>query len=158
MEKILKVEVINNLKLSNTGKSTGNNGSRLGMAQMINALCGYGEYDGYLIETDEHKYRILIDNNQSCCESWGYFSSNDDFEEFIGKELKEVRLTDTALNQKIFDDNFPYGLYEGGVQFVDFIMVDGNVLQFAVYNEHNGYYGHWILIAKDNDVLLSDTL
>lgn len=158
MEKILEIKEVTGLKLGNWGKSTGNNGSQLGMSQMLNALCGYGEYDGYLIKTDEHEYHILIDNGQSCCESWGYFSSEDEFDDFIYKELKEVRLTDTALNQKLFNDNFPYGLYEGGIQFVDFVMVDGDVLQFAVYNEHNGYYGHSILIAKDAEVLLSDTL
>ncbi len=158
MEKILEIKEITGLKLGNWGKSTGNNGSQLGISQMINALCGYGEYDGYLIKTDEHEYHILIDNGQSCCESWGYFSSEDDFDDFIHKELKEVRLTDTALNQKVVENVLPYGLDYGGIQFVDFVMVDGDVLQFAVYNEHNGYYGHSILVAKDAEILLSDTL
>jgi len=158
MEKILEIQEINNLKLSNIGKMNGDNGSRLGVAQMINAISGYDDYDGYSIKTSEHEYHILIDNGQSCCESWGYFSSNDEFDEFIEKELKEVRLTDTALNQKVLNDVAPYGFDEGGIQFVDFIMNDGSVLQFAVYNDHNGYYGHSILIAKDNEILLQNTL
>lgn len=158
MEKIIEIKEVTNSKLEYTGKLEGNNGSLLGFAQLLNATCGYGEYDGYLIETNEYKYLILIDNGQSCCESWGYFSSNDDFEDFIGKELKEVRLTDTALNQQKLNEIEPDGFDEGGIQFVDFVMTDGDVLQFAVYNSHNGYYGHPILVAKNNKILLKDIL
>lgn len=158
MEKITEIKEVANFELENIGKLEGNNGSRLGFTQMLNAICGCGEYDGYLIKTDEHKYLILIDNGQSCCESWGYFSSENDFEDFINKELKEVRLTDTALNQQKLNEIEPYGFDEGGIQFVDFVMADGDVLQFAVYNSHNGYYGHSILVAKDNEILLQDTL
>ena len=39
-----------------------------------------------------------------------------------------------------------------------FKFADGSVLQFAVYNAHNGYYGHPIIIAKDKEILLQDTL
>lgn len=131
-------------------------GGRLGMSQMINALGGYGEYDGYKVVTDKHIYLILIDNGQSCCESWGYISSEDDHTKFIGAELKEVNLTDKALNTKIVEES---GYYDdcGGIQFVDFVTNEG-VFQLAVYNAHNGYYGHGIIVAKDDDVLLNDTL
>lgn len=157
MEKILKIDEITELRLSNIGKSTDN--ASLGMKQMLNALFGgYAEYDGYKIITSAHEYMILIDNGQSCCESWGYFSSDDDFEKFIGKELVSVELTDIALNKQKLEEVEPYGLDEGGIQFVDFKMKDGSVLQFAVYNSHNGYYGHPIIVAKDNNILLQDTL
>ncbi len=160
MKEIIKnVEKVHGLKLGVTGALNGTNGSRLGMTGMISGLCGYDQYDGYKIESDQNVYLVLIDNGQSCCESWGYFSSEDDFQKFTGKELKEVRLTDTALNQKLLEDNnCEYGFDQGGIQFVDFVMADGYVLQFAVYNGHNGYYGHSILIAKNNEIMLSDTL
>lgn len=29
--------------------------------------------DGYKITTNKQEIYILIDNDQSCCESWGYF-------------------------------------------------------------------------------------
>lgn len=156
MEKVLKIEEVTGLKLGNVGGPTER--VSLGMAQMLNALCGCSEYDGYKITTTEHEYMILIDNGQSCCESWGYFSSDDDFEKFIGQNLHSVELTDTALNRKKLDEVEPYGFYRGGIQFVDFKMGNGSVLQFAVYNAHNGYYGHPIIVAKDKDILLSDTL
>jgi hypothetical protein len=129
---------------------------RLGMSQMLNSLAGYQDMDGYKVETEKHSFFVLIDNGQSCCESWGYFSSEDDLNQFLGAELKEINLTDTALNQQEFEES---GYYDdgGGIQFVDFV-TDKGVFQLAVYNAHNGYYGHGILVAKDNEILLNETL
>jgi len=155
---IKNIEEVYNLTLGNKGNLNGKNGSRLGIADMINGLCGWGSYDGYQIETEEDEYLILISNGQSCCENWGYFSSEDNFQKFIGKEIKDVRLTDTALSQKLLEDNDCEYVDQGSIQFVDFVMTDGSVLQFAVYNSHNGYYGHSIIIAKNNEILIDDTL
>lgn len=140
----------------NVNQLNGSNGSRLGMCQMLNSLTGTGSKDGYKIVTDKHTWMILIDNDQSCCEDWGYMSSDDDFNRFIGKEILEVKLADTALKTQMLKD-FEYGFDGGGIQFVDFIFSD-DVLQFAVYNAHNGYYGHDIIIAQDDDILKSDVL
>jgi len=113
--------------------------------------------DGYQIDTSEHRYYLLIENGQCCCENWGYFASNNNFEEFIGKNLLSVELTDLALNTKAVDDS---GYYDdaGGIQFVNFRMSDGSVLQFAVYNAHNGYYGHDIVFLEDEEVFHKDRL
>lgn len=132
--------------------------AQLGIVQMINALMGYSTYDGYEVKTDKHSYKVLIDNGQCCCESWGYFASNDpDFEQYIGKELEDVRLTDTALNTESVEKS---GYYEdeGGIQFADFCFADGSKLQLAVYNSHNGYYGHPIFVLMDDTILHQDTL
>lgn len=137
------------------GVQLGNRNGRLGLSRM-KYFCVYSSMDGYKVVTDKHIYHVLIDNVQSCCETWGYLSSEDDFEQFIGSELIEVKLTDTALNQTVVANS---GYYEGrgGIQFVDFITTVG-VLQLAVYNGHNGYYGHEIIVAKDEEILLEDTL
>ena len=155
MEKIIRINEVNGLTLKNHGASTEK--AQLGIKQMINAIWGYSSYDGFEIKTTAHKYLILIDNDQSCCESWGYFASEDDFSQYIGKELASVELTDTALNRKKVEES---GYYDdcGGIQFVDFKMTNGSVLQFAVYNAHNGYYGHPIIVAKDADILFQTTL
>ena len=155
--KVISIEEITNFTCGNTGNTVGKNGSQLGMASMVGVLCGKEEYDGYEVKTEKHRFLILISNGQSCCESWGYFASNDDAKEFIGKILIEVTLTDKALNSKAVEES---GYFEeaGGIQFVDFCFSDGSKLQFAVYNAHNGYYGHPILVAKDEDILCSDTL
>lgn len=155
--KIISIETIEGLKLKPIANLNEKNGSRLGFSQMVNSLLGYGEKDGFLIKTDKHFWHILIDNAQSCCENWGYISSDDDFTKFIGKEVLNVKLTDKGLNTKMLGDN-EYGFDGGGIQFVDFNFTDGSVLQFAVYNAHNGYYGHDIVIARDNKILLKDTL
>lgn len=118
----------------------------------------YGEkYDGYEIVTPEHTYRILIENEQNCCESWGYFSSDDNLDGYVGENLVGVELTDKALNRMKFEQSGYYD-EDGGIQFVDFKMASGRVLQFAVYNAHNGYYGHSIIVAKDDDIVLSKCL
>ena len=155
MEKILLIEEITDLKLGNTGRSSDK--AQLGISQMMSAICGYASYDGYRIKTTEHDYLILIDNGQCCCESFGYFVSEDDYNDFVGKNLISVDLTDLALNNKKVEESGYYG-DAGGIQFVNFKCSDGTVLQFAVYNDHNGYYGHPIIIAKDEDILLQDTL
>lgn len=152
---IKKIEEVQNFKIEPIAPLEGK-GGRLGMRQMISALSGFSDMDGFKVETEEHSFYVLIDNYQSCCESWGYLSSEDDYKQFIGKELIEVKLTDVALNQTIVEKSDFY-VDEGGIQFVDFVTSDG-VFQLAVYNGHNGYYGHGILVAKDNEILLNETL
>lgn len=158
MEVIKSIEQIEGLRLANIGSHTGSKGARIGIRQAINALwSGIGEYDGYKIATTEHEYLVLIDNGQCCCESWGYFSTNDNPEDFVGETLAAVEITDKALNTKEVEKS---GYYDsaGGIQFVNFKTARGGVLQFAVYNAHNGYYGHPIIIAKDEEILHQDTL
>jgi hypothetical protein len=153
---IVEIEEVFDVRIGNVTPLNGKNGSQLGLAQMLNTLYSHTNMDGYKLVTDKHTFHILIDNQQSCCESWGYLSSEDDFATFIGRELLEVRLTDTAINQTKVDRS-DYYEDDGGIQFVDFI-TDGGVLQLAVYNAHNGYYGHGIIVAKDEEIILNDTL
>ncbi|HPY89004.1 MAG TPA: hypothetical protein PLG34_13595 [Spirochaetota bacterium] len=154
-EKVIKISEIHSFKIQPINKMEGKNGSRLGMAQMINALGGYGEYDGYKIETDKNTHYVLIENGQSCCESWGYITSNDNLDDYIGKILKEIVLTDTALDKKKVEDLY---CEDNQIQFVDFKFTDGEVLQLAVYNSHNGYYGHSIVVGNEKEVLLTEVL
>ena len=102
---------------------------------MINRLSGYGGYEGYLVQTDKHTYHVLIEDGQSCCESWGYITTNEDLSYFVGAELYKVELTDTALNKK-------------PIVFVDFATSKG-VFQLAVYNAH---------ICKDYEIIHDDSL
>ena len=94
--------------------------------------------DGYEVITDKQTISLLISNSQSCCEDWGYFMSDDDIKSFIGADLIDISLTDTALNEKDLDDVY---LDSGDIMFVDFKTSEG-VFQFVAYNGHNGYYGH----------------
>lgn len=106
---------------------------------------GWLNMSGFSISTDKQLIKLLIESDQSCCENWGYFMSEDEFEKFIGSDLLDISITDTALNtQKMVSEDLkgepPY-VYEGGVMFVNLHTSEG-VLQFVAYNEHNGYYGH----------------
>lgn len=75
----------------------------------------------------------------------GYICTNDSTEEFIGANLLSVNLTDIALNNA----NLPAEGWcdEREIQFVN-LHTDKGLLQLAVYNAHNGYYGHSIFIRS----------
>jgi hypothetical protein len=79
-------------------------------------------------------------------------SSDDEFHEFIGAELLSVDIVDKALNKKTDID-----VYEGGIIFVN-IETSKGILQFAVYNEHNGYYGHSARVVVGDSELCNETL
>lgn len=105
----------------------------------------YSNMDGYRIKTEDSTYSILISNDQCCCESWGYFTSEDDVSDYIGSELLSVEVVDKALNNKKLEEEVSWGLDSGEAVFVNFNTSNG-VLQFAVYNSHNGYYGHECIV------------
>lgn len=103
-------------------------------------------FEGYEIITDEQSVKIGVSSGQSCCESFGYLTTNDDLKDFIGADLTGISIVDTALNNKKIEE-LEY-LDQGGAMFVN-IETSNGVLQIVVYNAHNGYYGHdGILISK----------
>jgi hypothetical protein len=126
------------------------------MGETITAIRPYdwrqGDYgmreEGFEIETTAQIITLAIDAEQSCCENWGYFLSEDDPAKFVGAELRGVRITDTNRTSRRFqrdrddtcDENMVC-LDEGDTLFVD-IETDRGPLQFVAYNAHNGYYGH----------------
>jgi len=157
---IKKIEEVFDLKVDNSGGVCGESGKRLGLAEAINSVFDYNLFDGYKIETTLKTFYILISNGQNCCEDWGYLTPNDDLNYFIGKEIDRISLTDMNLSNKELKQLAKRlrWLDEGGVQFLTMHMKDGEVLQFAVYNGHNGYYGHSIIIVEDDKILLQDVL
>jgi len=110
-------------------------------------------YDGYTIVTTKQTIRLGITNDQSCCENWGYFMSEDDISEFITSELLNIQITDTQLKTH---SDFDEKNYEGNVMFVNIITSNG-LLQFVAYNEHNGYYGHTAIVISEQ-LTISETL
>lgn len=104
--------------------------------------------EGYKITTDKQEIKVLISDGQSCCENAGYFATNDDVDSFVGAKISGIKLTDTCLNIQLMEKDFEYGFDEGGIQFVD-IETNKGTLQLAVYNSHNGYYGHSISIVSE---------
>jgi len=116
---------------------------------------------GFEIKTDRQTISLMIDNDQSCCEAWGYLMSEDDPAKFVGATLFGVRLTDTNRSSMQFLKSGDEGYYEadwddpkvehvsdGDVMFVD-IQTDRGILQFVAYNSHNGYYGHEVRVKSE---------
>lgn len=112
--------------------------------------CSWQTLVGYKITTDKQEIIIGIENDQQCCETWGYFMSEDDLNKFINFDLIDIRLTDemnenidlkSKVDDYLIDNDGEFDLYCGGAMFVDLVTTVG-VLQFVAYNEHNGYYGH----------------
>jgi hypothetical protein len=99
-------------------------------------------WEGFQVHTSDRVIRVVIDNDQSCCESWGHLASEDDLQQFVGAELLGVESVDTAMNTK----TDPGDIDEGTVSFVNFNTNRGK-FQLAVYDSHNGYYGHSVEIT-----------
>jgi hypothetical protein len=108
--------------------------------------------NGYEIVTDQQTILILIDNEQSCCEEWGYLTSEDNLNDFIGAELLKVTEVDKEL--KVY--NFPDQHDQCITLFINLETSKGT-LQFVVYNAHNGYYGHPVTI-KSNQLNINTEL
>jgi hypothetical protein len=117
----------------------------------------YSTYEGYEIITENNKILVLIQDGQQCCERSGYFSSDDDLSEFIGANLREINLTDTALERIEIKEKEKLEDSQCSIQFVDFVTSKGT-FQLAVYNSHNGYYGHDIMVRVDDSVICKETL
>lgn len=96
-------------------------------------------YEGWIVETDRQKIFIGVSNRSCCCESWGHVISEDDTKAYIGAELLGVDVVDKALNHKVLEG--VGDTYDGNTMFVNLATSEG-LLQFAVYNSHNGYYSH----------------
>lgn len=122
---------------------------------------GWGTEAGFEIKTDRQTISLMIDNDSSCCEEWGYLMSEDDTAKFVGAALLGVRLTDTNRSSTQFFKTGDEGYYEadwddpkvehvsdGEVMFVN-IETDRGVLQFVAYNSHNGYYGHEVRVKSE---------
>lgn len=57
------------------------------------------DFNGFILKTESHIITLAIQNEQECCELYGYFMTNDDINEFIGHDLLDVKITDTDLTE-----------------------------------------------------------
>jgi len=111
----------------------------------------YSTFDGFRITTDSKVFELLISNGQDCCEDFGSIVSEDNLDDFIGSEIKDFKCVDSAdyndipLFKKANNDSEYVDVFD--CAFIDFNTNKGTI-QFAVYNHHNGYYGHDIVINE----------
>jgi hypothetical protein len=121
------------------------------------------DLEGYVLKlTTGEELSIGIDSGQSCCEDYGYATTEDDLNSFIGAELLSYEVVNTELavqHNKIADtDLFVIPeLDSGDIVFLN-VITDRGVLQFSVYNAHNGYYGHSAYVSFGEQKLYEDVL
>ena len=111
---------------------------------------GYNEtYEGLIIETDKGSIKLVISDSQSCCENFGslFFETPDDISQFIDAEILQIE--DISIKREEYIDT------ESETQLR--ITTDKGIIQYAIYNEHNGYYSHGTILqvfdTVDYDVL-----
>jgi len=106
-------------------------------------------FEGFIIHTTDQLIQLGVEHDQQCCETWGALASEDNFAEFIGAEVLNLARVDRALNTKTLPEE---GYDCGSAIFVNVNTTKG-LLQFTVYNYHNGYYGHdAVVISKQLNV------
>lgn len=106
-------------------------------------------FEGFLIKTEKQTIKLGISSDQSCCEQFGYFMTNDDLADFIGAEVLEISLTDDLLKGVSLETGENGSKYASGmIMFVN-IETSKGTLQFVAYNDHNGYYGHEAVVISE---------
>lgn len=119
----------------------------------------WGKYNGYKIKTEQDEYLFLIDNYENCCEDWGYLSTPDELSDYVGADLlsvKRVTVNDCVENKNL-KDMMKQEYDPTNTMFVN-VETSNGLLQFAAYNQHNGYYGHDVILLKNGEVIEKDFL
>lgn len=104
---------------------------------IVDRSSGYKQtYEGLIIETDKGSIKLVISDSQSCCEQWCalFFETADNISQFIGAEILQIEDIDIKRDEWI--DN------ETQLK----ITTNKGIIQYAIYNEHNGYYSHGTIL------------
>lgn len=146
MQIIKEIKIIENVEESYTD----NHGS---------VYTTYSKYIGYSITTDKQIIEMLISNGSECCENYGHICSEDDFDKFIGAKILKIYRVDQSLKSHKIDLDAINVDGESGLEDAVFINIetDRGLLQFVIYNFHNGYYGHYVII-KSNELKLTEKI
>ncbi len=96
-----------------------------------------GDDDALHFEFSDGSKMKLSDEGQSCCEQ-RYMCTDDDLSGYVGAKLLDVDIKDAP------DQSDEYGVHE--VQFLE-VQTDRGVFTMASHNEHNGYYGGFLVVA-----------
>lgn len=114
-------------------------------ARFISSGDNWCSDDGIEVVTNHAIYKATIKTGQNCCENYGYFFSEDDLDRFTGATLLNVEITDEKLETTVMPPDVNVDI-DACIFFTFYTSL--GPLQFVVYNEHNGYYGHRVLATK----------
>ena len=125
MSKILKIEEDYNITLGNPT---------------------YPTYNGIMIETEDEIIYFVIEHGQQCCENWGtYLYTPEKLENYIGADY--LGYTESTCEQIA---NFLKSEYVSPDEtcFLNIKTSNGDI-DYAVYNSHNGYYSHDVVLKNN---------
>ena len=109
----------------------------LGTTGKTIAALRLGDDDALHFEFDDGTKMTLSDEGQSCCER-RYMRTDDNLADFVGAKLLGAEIKEAP------DQPDEYGEHE--VQFLE-VQTDRGVFTMASHNEHNGYYGGFLICA-----------
>lgn len=126
MSKILKIEEVYNITLGNSKYTT---------------------YDGITIETEDEVIYFVIENGQNCCENWGtYLYTPEKLENYVGADY--LGYTESTCEQIVNSLKNEY-VSPDETCFLNIKTSKGDI-DYAVYNSHNGYYSHDVVLKITN--------
>lgn len=94
------------------------------------------QYLGALITTNKRHIYFAIDNEDQCCEKYGFLDwHTEDANDLVGESLRHLKFSYKEDINKYDDPKQTW--------FID-IQCSGFSLTLTAYNAHNGYYGHTV--------------
>lgn len=97
-----------------------------------------GDDDALHFEFSDGSKMKLSDEGQSCCEN-RYMRTDDNLAEYVGAKLLGAEIKEAPNVEDEYDE-------EHEVQFLE-VQTDRGVFTMASHNEHNGYYGGFLIRA-----------
>lgn len=126
MSKIVKIEEVYNINFNNNR---------------------YSNYDGFKIETEDEEIYFVIDNSQQCCENWGtYLYTPEDLREYVGADYLGYDESSCSEIENHLENEY---VESDEICFLN-IHTSKGTIDFAVYNSHNGYYSHAVVLKITN--------
>lgn len=112
-----------------------------------------------IILSDGTEVLFTIANGQYCCEDWGYISSigNEDAQNFVGSVVHDISVV-TKVNSDYITNTLDKERVDYDNAYFIRVETDQGDLEFAVYNEHNGYYGHDVRLKIGDDKVVDSRL
>ena len=96
-----------------------------------------GEDDALHFVFDDGSKMKLYDDGQSCCEN-RYMRTDDNLADYVGAKLLGATIKEAPSIEAEYDEH--------EVQFLE-VQTDRGVFTMASHNEHNGYYGGFLIRA-----------
>lgn len=121
------------------------------------------ERDGKFNFVDDNNVFVGFDNQQSCCESFGYLLTSEiPKSENTESEFKETDFPDWNFDTSFFQDGIDgfeeHPQPDGGGEVVFRLAKNEKQMFLTLYNHHNGYYSHGFEMTVGGKVVKQGSL